>query len=130
MSNVYIPKSNPLCTMDLNKYIDKPFKSIKKLYYKIDYTLAMQVIDKQHIFYDINNVNNGICIINTELKKNGQILYAIIIKNKKYKSKQRWKIINYKHISQAFMTSKQIYNIYGINKKDLPIGSKIKHNKL
>ena len=46
MSNVYIPKSNPSCTMDLNKYIDKPFKSIKKMYYKITYTLALQVIDK------------------------------------------------------------------------------------
>eukprot|EP01084_Bolivina_argentea_P122183 216542_1 len=107
------------------RYVDEEFDTPEKLYYKMDYTIGMQIVDKQTIYYKLKN-NKNICIINTELHMNGDILYAIIVENT-YKSKQKWKIIDYKHISKAFMTRAQLINTYGIFSCDLPLGSKIKH---
>jgi len=128
MGNVFIPKSKPSCTEDLNRYIDETFESAEKLYYKMDYTVGMQIVDKQTIYIKFNGDNKrSICLINTELHRNGHALYAIIVPND-FKSKQRWKIIDYQHINEAFMTATEIVNKYGIFNIDLPKGSKAKHN--
>merc|ERR1719251_794493 len=44
------------------------------------------------------------------------------------KTKQRWKVINYEHINQAFMTADELTTEYGIYSFDLPKGSRAFHN--
>eukprot|EP00484_Ammonia_sp_Unknown_P000223 CAMPEP_0197022160 /NCGR_PEP_ID=MMETSP1384-20130603/3060_1 /TAXON_ID=29189 /ORGANISM="Ammonia sp." /LENGTH=1041 /DNA_ID=CAMNT_0042450139 /DNA_START=64 /DNA_END=3189 /DNA_ORIENTATION=+ len=135
MGNVYIPKSKPSCTQDLLAYIDEEFESPEKLYYKMDYTIGMQIVDKQTIaikfgddYFKQQHRGKTICLINTELHRNAHKLYAVIEENK-FKSKQRWKIVDYDHISKAFMTAQQLRDEYGIFTLDLPKGSKRVHNQ-
>merc|ERR1712130_942364 len=104
-SNVYIStKSTP----DLLKYIEekKSFEDTKKLYYYFDYTVAMQIIDKQTVCFNFID-GRKICLMNIGLHKDGKDLYAVMIPNDtNKKTKKRWKVIdhddnNYYHIMQA-----------------------------
>jgi len=122
MGNVFIPKNSPSCTQDLRDYIDETFESAEKLYYKMDYTVGMQIVDNQTLFIRPQNI----CLLNTELHRNGKALYAVIVQNT-FKSKQRWKIIDYKKINEAFMTADELVAKYNIFRMDLPKGSKATH---
>eukprot|EP01083_Nonionella_stella_P047070 126009_1 len=54
--NVYIPRRY---TGDLLEYIVERFESIEKLYYYLDYTIAMQIMDKQTIFFKSSDANKS-----------------------------------------------------------------------
>merc|ERR1719411_2403727 len=56
------------------------------------------------------------------------MIYAVIVPNSKPGAKEKWQIIEYTNISEAFMTAAELKNTYGIYAADLPKGSKVKHN--
>jgi len=120
--NIYISKQ---CTNDLTKYVDE-FKDISTLYYNFDYTVAMQIIDGQTVRIHFDDGTN-VCLVKTGFHKNGKSLYAVIVPNTK-PGTQRWKIIDYQRIEQAFMTADQLQSKKGIYSFDLPKGSKTIHN--
>merc|ERR550539_283706 len=124
MGNIFISKT---CTSDLKEYIDEQFTKDSELYYYIDYTVGMQIIDRQTVYIHLDG-NKKICLLNTELHKDGKKLYAVIVPNTMKMTKQRWMIVGYKDISEAFMTADQLKTTYGIYAADLPKGSKAFHN--
>jgi len=99
------------------------------LYYKMDYNVAMQIVDKQTIYikFPENKGLGPICLINMQLHRHGEVLYAVIVQNTIQRN-QRWKIIDYNNINEAFMTKKELINKYGLFDIDLPKGSKVKYN--
>merc|ERR1712130_855778 len=122
--NIFISKQ---CTNDLLKYIDESFEDNSKLYYYFDYTVAIQIIDKQTVCFDFIN-GRKICLMNIGFHKDGKDLYpVIVVNNHTKKTKQRWKVIDYDHISKAFMTADQLNETYGIDTNNLPKGSRAKH---
>eukprot|EP01083_Nonionella_stella_P090595 253081_1 len=126
MGNVFIPKD---ATHDLKPYIVESFDTVQKLFYKLDYTVAMQIVDNETLFIQFPDTDQAICVVPTGLhhKESGELLYAVIVPNTLRKN-QRWKIIGYQHISEAFMTKEQLITNYGLFERDLPKGSKAKHN--
>merc|ERR1712130_1082170 len=125
--NIYISKQ---CTNDLRNYVDEKelFGDNAALYYKFDYTVAMQIVDRQTVYFHLAD-GRKICLMNTDLHKNGNDLYAVIVPNTEKRTKQRWKVIDYKNdISKAFMTADQLQNECGIHSFDLPKGSRAFHN--
>ena len=124
------------CTEDLLGYIDEHFESAEKLYYRMDYSVGMQIIDGQTVyirfrsgrFKEFEESQQSVCLLHIELHRGGKPLYAVIVANN-HRSKQRWKVVEYDgDISRAFMTADALRDRYGIFKWDLPKGSKTEHN--
>ena len=94
------------------------FTTSKQLFHYLRWTIKMQQIDG---FYKIFNIfNKNIIIFNTELhdNKNGEYLYIIGSDNDKITAKSpKWKM-------EKFLTCQEIFNLYGIKNKYLPIGSR------
>ena len=110
-------------TEALRKYIDEYFADSSKLYYFLNFTVAMQIIDKQTVYIKLSDGRN-ICLVNIGLHKGGNALYAVIVPNTKLMTKQRWKMNDFKSINEAFMTAAQLKSEYGIYSTDLPKASK------
>jgi len=121
MGNIFISKP---CTTALKQYVDESFTKDSELYYYIDYTVGMQIIDRQTVYIHLDG-NKKICLLNTELHKDGKKLYAVIVPNSKSNTRQQW-MIPYEHISEAFMTQDGLKAAYGLCPADLPKGAMAK----
>eukprot|EP01084_Bolivina_argentea_P038804 71740_1 len=126
--NVYISRT---CTLDLQALIAERFERIETLYYHLDYTMAMQIVDKQTVFFEFPDTKQSIGVIPIELHHNqtGELLYAIIVPNDPNRKNQKWKIKEYDdhNVSDAVMTKTQLMDRHCIFRTDLPKGSKTKH---
>ena len=108
------------------------FDEQQQLYYYLTWTCKMQLIHKEFLHFILKHRQpKEIAIFNTELTDihSKNTLYIVAVLNDKndqnnnhnyhYRnsnSKPKWRM-------SAFMTSKQIYNIYGVLHNDLPKGS-------
>merc|ERR1712228_526839 len=97
------------------------------LYYYLNFTMAMQIIEEQAVYIKVDN-GRDICLMNTGLHKDGHVLYAVIVPNTIIMTKQSWQIIDYTHISEAFMTADQLKRTDRIYSIDLPKSSRQIHN--
>merc|ERR1719411_1190783 len=104
----------------------------KGIFNTFDYNLVLQIADGQVMFWQHGGLE--LCLIPTEWHKRGKLLYAVAVPNPRFyfhnncgkKTVQRWKIIDYKHIRDAFMTADEVEKKYGI--APLPKGSKASNN--
>merc|ERR1719461_2507688 len=130
MANIWISKK---CTRDLyttKNFLDerRKYKNASAIFYHFNYNLALQIAEDQVLFRRHNG--SGLCLIPTGWHKRGKLLYAVAVPNPKYyhenKTGQRWKIVDYKHIDDAFMTDEEVSKRFGIDK--LPKGSREENN--
>ena len=124
MGNVFISKE---CTQDLIEHIDEQYDSTERLYYRMDYTVGMQIVDGETVHFKMADEDQkNMTLIHMDLHRGGEALYAVIVPNP-HKSKQKWKVVEYQDIGEAFMTKKELVAKYGIFERDLPEGSRAKH---
>jgi len=117
----------PKCALSKSVEQIGEFTDSQQLYYYLTWTNKMQAIDGEFIEYTFfgNQQYGKIAIFNAELHdtNSNAILYIVAVLNSRndYTPFFQWKM-------NAFMTADEIFNIYGINENDLPIGSREKHN--
>jgi len=113
--NIYIDKQ---FTKSWINYVFPRFNDEPTMYYWLDYTTAIQMIQNEAKQY-VDKTNNAfiVAIINCELKDNyNNNLYGIICAdNNKNKDNDQ-----YPYKLTAFMTKEQVHNEFGINNYDLP----------
>jgi len=124
MGNVFISKE---CTQELITKIDEHYDSTERLYYRMDYTVGMQIVDKETVHFKLaGDGTTDITLIHMDLHREQEALYAVVVPNC-HKSKQKWKVIDYDRIEEAFMTKKEVMAKYGLFAFDLPRGSRVRH---
>jgi len=123
MNNIFVSKQ---ATQLLLAYVDEEFENASKLYYFLDYTVAMELIEEQTAQYTFAD-GKVIILVPMELHRNGEMLYAVVVHND-HDSKQTRRVIDFETIGEAFMTSKQLYAKFGIFAKSLPVGARQKNN--
>lgn len=106
----------------------RKYKNSKGVFYHFDWNLIFQIADNQVMFRMHNRLE--MCLIPTGLHKRGKLLYAVAVSNRRFynqygkRTVQRWKIIDYRHISDAFMTADELMTKYDIDIAQLPKGSR------
>ena len=131
MGNVFISKE---CTQRLISELDEEYGSTERLYYRMDYTVGMQIVDRETVHFKLRGDDKtDITLIHMDLHRGGEALYAVIVPNP-HKSKQKWKVVDCGksedgrlRIEEAFMTKKELMAKFGIFARDLPRGSRVKH---
>eukprot|EP01084_Bolivina_argentea_P069316 126154_1 len=124
IDSVYVPQG---CIENLKKYIDESFASTEALHYYLTHTIAIQIIEKQAIYITFSKTGKSICLMHTELHKKTSgflpCLFVVIVENISISKhiKQPWKIIDSTSINEAFMTTDELFNNYGIIQTDLPV---------
>jgi hypothetical protein len=101
----------------------------------MDYTVGMQIVDGETVHFQFNDAAKpDITLIPMDLHRGGEALYAVIVPNS-HKSKQKWKVIDcgkgddgQLKIEEAFMTKEELEAKFGIFGRDLPRGSRAKHD--
>jgi len=133
MANVHIPREQPACTLDLRKYIDEPFETTAQLYFFLDYTIAIQVVERQTVCFTFADARCRVpvlVVLSVELHRHDEPLFAVIVPNDRARVKQKWRIIPYEpgRICDAFMTRDALCRRFGISANDILSGARAKHS--